>query len=141
MGSITFLCKESKDCVQESDWNVAATAFAAGFALDHSCKGLTLMRNSRGRPSYPYWFINFHLGPDKTATEWVGHQLNAFAAGKPIYIHYDPLGQFDWDLSRSLGGDNSKNMLSNDMEDSDASPKEAAHKVCTIIKGEGGTLR
>lgn len=134
MGAITQYCKEQHHCAQAVDWHDATTAFAAGFALDRSCKGLTLIGNSSGQPSYPYWLISFHLGPDKTAAEWIKHQAEALAAGQPLYVHYDPLGQFNWSLSRSTG-------MGTDMEHSDASPRDAAHNICTIIKGEGGTVR
>ena len=92
-----------------------ATDFSTAFALDPVCNGLTLMRSTAPGnrvPNSAYWSLNvFSSPPDKS--------------------------KMRWSIIRGSLGQGKRTGYATDI---DSSPKEAAHKVCTIVQGKGGNV-
>jgi len=126
------------------DHREAATKFATAFALDRSCKGLTLLLDSRAGfppPHGQYWLVGFHLGSTKeTWQESNDRAIDSFNKhGPQPYVHSDN-PWFNWSIEHYSSPDT---LGANDgslAEDSDMSPESAAHRVCMFVKSGGAVF-
>jgi|ERR1017187_5847458 hypothetical protein len=134
---------------QLSDNREAGTKFANAFALDHSCRGLKLLLDSRvdwPLPDGKYWLVNVRLGPKETLQESAIRVMRELSKAQaehgplpPSYVHIDN-AWFNWTIDHftSPGSSGSKDEFFG--EGSDMSPESAAHRVCLFVKSDGAVF-